>query len=103
MDGLSFHAFWQRLNQLGMAAALSDYSLAATASKRNKFMRPIEAGKSPLSEIAYAFQFDAGLYSLYLRSLAEQRGVVRREGKIIKVNQKRKRFISPSTWRTAAA
>ena len=87
MDGLSFHAFWQRLNQLGMAAALSDYSLAATASKRNKFMRPIEAGKSPLSEIAYAFQFDAGLYSLYLRSLAEQRGVVRREGKIIKVNQ----------------
>jgi tryptophan halogenase len=87
MDGLSFHAFWQRLNQLGMAQDLGEYSLAATASRRNKFMRPIDAGKSPLSEIAYAFQFDAGLYSLYLRSLAEQRGVVRREGRIVKVNQ----------------
>ena len=61
MDGLSFHAFWQRLNQLGMAEDIGDYSLAATASRRNRFMRPIDAGKSPLSEIAYAFQFDAGL------------------------------------------
>jgi tryptophan halogenase len=87
MEGLSFHAFWQRLNQLGLAADLSDYSLAATASRRNKFMRPIDAGKSPLSEIAYAFQFDAGLYSLFLRSHAEQRGVVRREGKVVRVNQ----------------
>lgn len=87
MDGLSFHAFWQRLNQLGKAEDLADYSLAATASRRNRFMRPIDAGKSPLSEIAYAFQFDAGLYSLYLRDLAEQRGVVRREGKVVRVNQ----------------
>ncbi|MGK2926623.1 MAG: tryptophan halogenase family protein [Lysobacterales bacterium] len=87
MDGLSFHAFWQRLRHLGKVEALDDFSLMATASRRNKFMRPIDAGKSPLSNITYAFQFDAGLYSLFLRDHAVQRGVVRREGKIVKVNQ----------------
>jgi tryptophan halogenase len=88
MDGLSFHAFWQRLNQLGKARELGEYSLATMAGKRNRFMRPINAGKSPLSEIAYAFQFDAGLYARFLREHAEQRGVVRREGKVVRVNQR---------------
>jgi tryptophan halogenase len=87
MDGLSFHAFWQRLRHLGKAPALDDFSLMATAGARNRFMRPIDAGNSPLSSITYAFQFDAGLYSLFLRDHAEQRGVVRREGKIVRVNQ----------------
>jgi len=88
MEGLSFHAFFNRLNHLGLAADLADYSLNATASKQNKFMRPIDAGRSPLSQIAYAFHFDAGLYSLFLRDLAEQRGVVRHEGKINQVFQR---------------
>ena len=88
MEGLSFHAFWLRLNKLGLAAELDDYSLNATASKQGKFMRPFDAGKSPLSEIAYAFHFDAGLYSLYLRELSEQRGVIRREGKVTTIHQR---------------
>ena len=88
MNGLSFHAFWMRLAQAGRAAGLDEYSLNATACKRNRFMRPINAGKSPLSEIAYAFHFDAGLYSLYLRELAEGFGVVRREGLITRVHQR---------------
>src|SRR5665213_1269291 len=48
-------------------------------------MRPIKAGNSPLSGIAYAFQFDAGLYARYLRSYAEERSVVRLEGKIVDI------------------
>jgi tryptophan halogenase len=88
MEGVSFHAYWQRLRQAGSGADIADYSLMATAAKQNKFMRPFDAGDSPLSQIAYAFHFDAGLYSLYLRSLAEQWGVVRREGKIVNVNQR---------------
>lgn len=88
MEGVSFHAFWQRLEQAGQAAPLAEYSLMATAAKRNKFMRPFNAGKSPLSSIAYAFHFDAGLYARFLRDHAEQRGVIRQEGKIVAVHQR---------------
>jgi tryptophan halogenase len=88
MEGVSFHAFWQRLNQAGRAADLAEYSLMATAGKRNRFMRPFDAGNSPLSNIAYAFHFDAGLYARFLRGHAEERGVRRREGKIVAVHQR---------------
>ena len=88
MNGLSFHAFWMRMHQAGKAGDLDSYSLNSTACRQNRFMRPINAGNSPLSEIAYAFHFDAGLYSLYLRELAENMGVVRREGLITRVHQR---------------
>lgn len=87
MEGLSFHAFWLRSRMGGQGFDLDDFSLNATASRKNKFMRPINAGKSPLSEIAYAFHFDAGLYSRYLREISEKRGVIRHEGMVTQVNQ----------------
>lgn len=88
MEGVSFHAFWLRLHQLGLAPDIDEYSLQSKAARMGKFMRPIDAGNSPLSEIAYAFHFDAGLYALFLRDHAEARGVVRREGKIMRVHQR---------------
>jgi tryptophan 7-halogenase len=88
MEGVSFHAFWLRLHQMGLSPDVGDYSLQAVASQHGKFMRPIDAGNSPLSEIAYAFHFDAGLYALYLRELAEAGGVIRREGKVVEVIQR---------------
>ncbi|MFN3945826.1 MAG: tryptophan halogenase family protein [Allosphingosinicella sp.] len=86
MEGVSFHAFWLRLHQAGLASSIDDWSLQATASKRDKFMRQIDAGNSPLSNIAYAYHFDAGLYARYLRRFSEQRGVVRQEGKVVDVS-----------------
>ena len=85
MEGVSFHAFWLRLRHLGDKPKITDYSLQAMAAAQGKFMRPIDAGRSPLSSIAYAFQFDAGLYARYLRQFSEERGVVRREGRIVDV------------------
>ncbi|MDT8758534.1 tryptophan 7-halogenase [Sphingomonas psychrotolerans] len=85
MLGVSFHAYFLRLHQRGEAPDLDQWSLQAMASRDNKFMRSIEAGRSPLSDIAYAFHFDAGLYARFLRSYAQARGVVRREGKIVDV------------------
>ncbi|MBJ7483234.1 tryptophan halogenase family protein [Brevundimonas sp.] len=85
MEGVSFHAFWLRLNQQGDSSSISEYSLQAMAAERGKFMRPIDAGRSPLSKIAYAFHFDAGLYARYLRDYSEGRGVTRLEGRIVDV------------------
>ena len=86
MAGVSFHAFWLRLKDLGLASALDDYSIQATAARAGKFMRPVNAGpRSMLSRIHYAFHFDAGLYARYLRELAEAWGVTRIEGKVAEV------------------
>jgi tryptophan 7-halogenase len=88
MDGLSFHAYWLRLYLQGKAPYIGEYSLQAKAAATGKFMRPIDAGRSPLSSIAYAFHFDAGLYALFLREFAEKNGVKRHEGKITNVAQR---------------
>ena len=85
MEGVSFHAFWQRLSSDPQYTNIDDFSLMATAAKQRKFMRPFDAGQSPLSGIAYAFHFDAGLYARYLREIAEGFGTIRREGRITKV------------------
>ncbi len=85
MEGLSFHAYFLKLLQRDPSAELDHYSLQALASREAKFSRPIDAGNSPLSDIAYAFHIDAWLYAKFLRGFAEERGVVRKEGKIVDV------------------
>ncbi|MFC7292837.1 tryptophan halogenase family protein [Hirschia litorea] len=88
MNGISFHAFFQKLYTKTINNnALEEYSLQAMASRENKFMRPVNAGNSPLSNIAYAYHFDAGLYAQFLRNFAETRSVKRTEGLISKVHQ----------------
>jgi tryptophan halogenase len=89
MEGLSFHAYYLRALKEGLAGELDEYSLQALGCREEKFSRPLEnVGNSPLSEIAYAFHFDAFLYARFLRGYAEDRGVVRHEGKIVSVNQR---------------
>lgn len=85
MEGVSFHSYWLKWHALGESRDLGEYSLQVLASRRSRFMRPIDAPNSPLSSIAYAFHFDAGLYARYLREIAEKNGVVRTEGKIVDV------------------
>ncbi|QQQ18372.1 tryptophan 7-halogenase [Brevundimonas vitis] len=85
MEGVSFHAFYLKARAAGETHDLADYSLEASAARAGRFMRAIQAGNSPLSKIAYAFHFDAGLYARYLREYSEARGVVRCEGKVADV------------------
>lgn len=83
MDAIQFYHYWLKLSQLGEAEELGNYTISGVASDKNKFMRSIDAGNSPLSNIAYAFHFDASLYAKFLREYAEERGVIRKEGKIV--------------------
>src|SRR4051812_23789388 len=88
MLGVEFHHFWLKGRALGDPTPLDAYSLGIVAGLEGKFThpRPDQPG-SPLSRTAYAFQFDAGLYAKYLRSLAEAHGVIRTEGRITDVVQ----------------
>ena len=88
MLGIDFHHFWLRGQALGDETPLDAYSIAASAGKANKFFWPQpDNPKSPLSKLAYAFQFDATRYAAYLRRRAEANGVVRIEGKVARVEQ----------------
>ena len=85
-EWLRCHQYWLRANERGRAGDFVDYSINTAAALANKFMhaRP-EMKESPIGQIAFAFQFDASLYAKYLRSLAEQHGVKRTEGRIVDV------------------
>lgn len=83
MEAIQFYHYWLKMSQLGEAKELGEYTISGAASYRGKFMRPFDAGNSPLSNIAYAFHFDAGLYAKFLREYSEERGVTRLEGKVV--------------------
>jgi tryptophan halogenase len=83
IESIQFYHYWLKMSQKGKASDLGDYTISGVASNKGKFMRPVDAGNSPLSNIAYAFHFDAGLYARFLREYAEKRGVIRTEGKVV--------------------
>ena len=86
---VDFHQYWLKQYQAGKASELERYSINTMACLQNKFMRPrADMPNSPLSHIAYAFHFDASLYARFLRKYSEARGVVRQEGKVVKVTQR---------------
>lgn len=85
-DSVAFHQYWQRGQQLGNKADLSDYSLCTVAAKRGKFAPNSNDPQSVLSSIGYAYHFDASLYAMFLREYSEKNGVVRIEGKVVDVD-----------------
>jgi tryptophan halogenase len=87
IDGISFHQFWLRLKANGHPHPLSDYSPAAIAAQQGRFLPPFPTMPKDMPQLAYAYHFDAGLYARFLRGYAEQRGVVRHEGRIVQVDR----------------
>lgn len=87
IGSVPFFHYWQKLNNLGGAASLPDYSFCIQMCKQNKFAKPVNIPNSPLSEIDYAYHFDAGLYAQFLRKYAEACGVVRVDAKVVGVGK----------------
>jgi len=87
LNGMSFHQLWLKHRHDGSVGPLSDYSMSAVAAARHRFSHPASDPGNPLSQLAYAFHFDAAAYGRFLRRYAEARGAERVEGKIIDVEQ----------------
>jgi tryptophan halogenase len=88
LHGIAFHQLWLRERMRGADPGdIADYCMSAAASTRRRFARPGPGAKPPLSQLFYAFHFDASLYAKFLRGLAERQGVERREGRIVKVHR----------------
>jgi tryptophan halogenase len=64
---------------------IREWSMSAVAAALGRFGRPGAGARLPLSQLVYAFHFDAGLYARFLRRYAEGKGVKRIEGKIVDV------------------
>lgn len=85
-EWLRMHHYWLKAHELGRAGDFADYSINTAAALKNKFLRSQpNMADSPLAHIAHAFQFDAALFAKFLSGYAQDRGVRRREGKIVDV------------------
>lgn len=89
LEWLRMHHYWLKARTMGRAGDFADYSINTAAALENKFVRAQpQMSDSPLSHIAHAFQFDATLFGRFLSAYAQERGVRRREGRIVDVTLK---------------
>jgi len=87
--------YWMRLaREFKNMPPLEDWSMSSVMARRFRFMEPTNEMLKPTSDISaltnaysYAYHFDAGLYAVYLRDYAMQRGAKRIEGMITNVEQ----------------
>jgi len=84
-DSVPLHHYWLRERERGDTTPLQDYSLAWQAARRERFDTPRGDHRHAQSTYDYAYHFDAIRYAHFLREYAEQRGVVRTEGKVVDV------------------
>jgi len=87
MHEISFVHFWLRWLAMGGDPDNDRFNPEARAAREGRFAPRAGSGSGQGPAINYAYQFDAGAYAAFLRGYAEQRGVVRREGKIAAVHQ----------------
>jgi tryptophan 7-halogenase len=83
--GVHFHQLYLRETKRRPLPAIDDWSMSAAAAALRRFARPPPDARLPLSQLVYAFHFDASLYARFLRGHAERGGVERIEGKIVDV------------------
>ena len=82
-NGVHFHQVYLREAKRRVLPDVREWSMSAVAAALGRFARPGPDARLPLSQLVYAFHFDAGLYAQFLRRHAEGKGVQRVEGKIV--------------------
>ena len=84
LAGVDFHHHWLAVREALPHLSLDCFSLAAQLARSERFAPP-----PPYADLGYgyAFHLDAARYAMFLRQYAEQRNVVRREGRVIRTEQ----------------
>lgn len=72
---------YRRLDDAGLGS-LGEQCLPSVMAGQGRFCAP---ASGPGAGFTYAYHFDAALYAAFLRTLAEQRGVRRTEGRVVDV------------------
>lgn len=85
IGGMSFHHLWHRYRAAGDPRPLQLFNLETMAAHFGRFARSEDYQRDDLPPVNYAYHIDAGRYARFLRSYAEARGVVRREGRVADV------------------
>lgn len=85
MDGISFHHVWHKNKQSGDNRPIQVFNIETMAAHFGRFARTDDYQREDLPPVNYAYHMDAGRYARYLRTYAETRGVVRKEGKVADV------------------
>ncbi len=87
-EGIAFYHRWIRANLAGQVDDdFEAFSIAAQLGRAHKFAFPGQDRRSLLSNLGYAYHFDASLYARYLRKVAEGRGIKRVEGIVEEIRQ----------------
>lgn len=85
--GVGFMNYWLRWVRSGGDPDFRLFIAEAEAARRNRFARTQNSPDGQLPRVNYAYQFDAATYAAYLRRYAERRGTIRREGRVVDVEQ----------------
>lgn len=83
MGGIAFHQVWHRARSEGERRPLQVFNLETVAAHFGRFSRTQDFQRDDLPTMNYAYHIDATRYAAFLRGYSEQRGVVRREGKVV--------------------
>lgn len=85
---LHTHQFYLRHNASRHLGHFDNYAINCAAVRRNRMATPDKRNpSSPLSDLDYAFHFDATAYAAFLRRRSEVQGVVRIDGRIVEVSK----------------
>ena len=82
IEGLSFHHVWHRFREGGDQRPIQVFNLETMAAHFGKFARTADYARDDLPPMNYAYHIDATRYAKFLRGYAEDRGVMRREGRV---------------------
>lgn len=89
-----FYQCWLKARDRGDSASLQEFAPSSVMAEHGRFFPPDKLRGTPIGGANYAYHVDASLLARFLRQFAEQRGLERTQGKVVRVERREDGFIS---------